>query len=87
MVYYLGQKENFEYNNFSEGVLVAELWPGKDKAQSKKTVMKKSKYETPFGGNNIYVHNILIFWYIFVILYQVVWEETWVPHISSSPLP
>ena len=29
--FYLGQKENFEYKNFSDGVLVAELWPVKDK--------------------------------------------------------
>ena len=28
--FYLGQKENFEYKNFSDGVLVAELCPGKE---------------------------------------------------------
>ena len=48
--FYLGQKENFEYKNFSDGVLVAELCPGKEwvwfksnKAQMKKHVMKMRK--------------------------------------------
>ena len=28
--FYLGQKENFEYKGFSDGVLVAEICPGKE---------------------------------------------------------
>ena len=38
--FYLGQKENFEYKNFSDRVLVAELWPGKDKVCLKVTKHK-----------------------------------------------
>ena len=61
----MGQKEYFEYENFSDGVLGSDLWPGKDKvrfksckAQLEKPAKKMSEYDTPLGANNLYEQNI-----------------------------